>query len=336
MRRAIVFVTFLMTRVTVAEDPLHVYYYGGESIEQMNLGGVTVTLSLKDNGRFNQVALYVDNRSSESVNVIPANVALHQNAPKDKDLALKSDQEVQKIGGHSALGQVVIGVGTGLVRTKDKIAGKDDSSSTKAPPDYDAQARWLAHADELAQKGQTVTLGKSYLRSSTVFPGTKLAGVLWFDRDDAFATGVVHITLGSRNYQFPFPPPEWATTPSNPTQPDKSPDKPTTVKVPSGRPGDPLPSKAGVLGVAGDNWSDSGMVGVKILDVAENSSAASAGLRAGYIITELGGAPIHSTEDLATALAQRGPGSRVNVTYLFHTNLGWMAKQTSVILARAD
>src|SRR5262245_29364313 len=121
MRRAIVFVTFLMTRVTVAEDPLHVYYYGGDSIEQMNLGGVTVTFSLKDNGRFNQVALYVDNRSSESVNVIPANVAIHQNAPKDKDLALKSDQEVQKIGGHSALGPVVIGVGTGLVRTKDKI-----------------------------------------------------------------------------------------------------------------------------------------------------------------------------------------------------------------------
>jgi hypothetical protein len=210
---------------------------------------VTVTLTLKDNGRLNQVALYVDNRSSESVNVIPANVALHQNTPKDKDLAAKSDQEVVKIGGHSALGQVVSSVGTGLVRTKDKITGKDDASSTKAPPDYDAQARWLAHADELAEKGQTVTLGKSYLRSTTVFPGTKLSGVLWFDRDDAFASGTVHVALGSRNYEFPFPPPEWATTPSNPIQPDKSPDKPTTVKVPSGKTGDYATQKAGVLGL---------------------------------------------------------------------------------------
>jgi len=56
----------------------------------------------------------------------------------------------------------------------------------------------------------------------------------------------------------------------------------------------------------------------------------------GNVITELNGAPIHTTDDLAGALADRGPGSRVNVTYLFRTNLGWMAKQTSLILARGD
>jgi len=328
----------MVARFAAAEDSLHVYYYGGEAIEQMNIGGVTVTLTLKDAGRLNQVAVYVDNRSSESVNVIPANIALHQNAPKDKDLAPKSPQEVQKIGGHSAVGQVVSSVGTGLSRAKDKLTAKDDASSAKAPPDYDAQARWLAHADELAQRGQTVALGRSYLRSSTVFPATKLAGVLWFDRDDAFASGVVQVTLGSRAYHFPFPPPEWATTPSNPIQPDKSLDKTSIAKAPSEhpQPGDASASKAGVLGVAGENWAESGIFGVKILEVAENSSAASAGLRMGNVITEVDGAPIHSTEDLAAVLAQRGPGSRMSLTYLFRTNLGWMAKQTTLILARGD
>jgi PDZ domain len=339
MRRGLVcffFFFFLLARFAAAEDSLHVYYYGGESIEQINFGGVTVTLSLKDNGKLNQVAVYVDNRSPDAVNVIPANFTLHQNMPKDKDLPMKSDQKVQKIGGHSALGQVVSGVGSGLGRAKDKMTGKDDSASTKAPPDYDVQARWLAHADELAQRGQTVTLRRSYLRSSSVFPATKLAGVLWFDRDDALASGVVHVMLGSRTYQFPFPPPEWATTPANPIQPDKRPDK--AAKAPSAHSpaGDASGSKAGVLGVAGENWSESGMAGVKILEVAENSSAASAGLRMGNVITELDGAPIHTTEDLAAALAQRSPGSRVNVTHLFRTNLGWMAKQTSLILARGD
>jgi len=330
MRRGLVCFAFLLAPLAAAEDSLHVYYYGGESIEQINIGGVTVTLSLKDNIKFNQVGVYVDNRSSESVNVIPSNFRLHQSAPKDKDLAMKSDQEVQKIGGHNALGHVVSGVGSGIVRAKDKMAGKDDQSGTKAPPDYDAQARWLAHADELVQRGQTVTLGKSYLRSSTVFPGTQLAGVVWFDRDDALASGVVHVTLGSRNYQFPFPPPEWATTPSNPIQPDKATKAPPEHSPAGGS------SKAGVLGVAGENWSESGMAGVKILEVAENSSAASAGLHIGNVITEMDGSPIHTTDDLAAALTQRGPGSRVNVTYLFRTNLGWMAKQTSLILARGD
>ncbi len=332
MRRGLVCLAFLLAPLAAAEDSLHVYYYGGESIEQINIGGVTVTLSLKNNIKFNQVGVYVDNRSSESVNLIPSNFRLHQSAPKDKDLAMKSDQEVQKIGGHNALGHVVSGVGSGIVRAKDKMAGKDDQSGIKAPPDYDAQARWLAHADELAQRGQTVTLGKSYLRSSTVFPGTQLAGVLWFDRDDALASGVVHVTLGSRNYQFPFPPPEWATTPANPIQPDKA-----TKAPPEHSPaGGSSASKAGVLGVAGENWSEGGMAGVKILEVAENSSAASAGLHMGNVITEMDGSPIHTTDDLAAALTQRGPGSRVNVTYLFRTNLGWMAKQTSLILARGD
>jgi len=216
------------------------------------------------------------------------------------------------------------------------MTGKDDSASTNAPADYDAQARWLAHADELAQRGQTVTLGRSYLRSSSVFPGTKLAGVLWFDRDDALASGVVHVTLGFRNYQFPFPPPEWATTPSNPIQPDKSPDKAAKAPPEHSPAGGSSASKAGVLGVAGENWSESGMAGVKILEVAENSSAASAGLHMGNVITEMDVAPIHTTDDLAAVLTQRGPGSRVNVTYLFRTNLGWMAKQTSLILARGD
>lgn len=325
---------FLLSSFALAEDTLHVYYYGGESIEQMNIGGVTVTISLKDNDRFNQVAIYVDNRSSDSVNVIPTDITLHQGSPKEKDLTLKSAQEVQKIGGHNAFGHMVSGVGTGLARTKDKLSGKDDASSGQAPPDYDAEAHWLAHADELAQKGQTVTLGKSYLRSTTVFPGTRLAGVLWFDRDEPLASGVVHVVLGSRNYQFPFPPPEWATTPSNPGQPDKLVEKASSLKVPSaGTPADP---KHGVLGIEGENWSEGGVRGVRIEDVAENSSATVAGLRIGNVITELGGAPIHSTDDLAAALAQLGPGTRVNITYLVHTNLGWMAKQTAAILARAD
>src|SRR5436305_10229873 len=170
MRIGITCFVFLLARCAAAEDSLHVYYYGGEAIEQMNIGGVTVTLTLKDTGRLNQVAVYVDNRSSESVNVIPANITLHQNAPKDKGLAAKSDQEVQKIGGHSAVGQVVNELGTGLSRAKDKLSGKEDASSGKASTDYDAQARWLAHAGELAHNGQTVTLARSYPTSTTEFP----------------------------------------------------------------------------------------------------------------------------------------------------------------------
>ena len=95
-------------------------------------------------------------------------------------------------------------------------------------------------------------------------------------------------------------------------------------------------SKHGVLGVEGENWAEGGISGVRIENVAENSSAAAAGLSIGNVITELDGSPIRSTDDLSAALSQKEPGTRVNITYLFHSNLGWMAKQTSLILARGE
>ena len=339
MRRVLIFVALLLARLAAAEGSLHVYYYNGESIEQMSLRGVTVTVTLKDTGKLNQVAVYVDNGSSDAVNVIPSSIALHQSSPKDEDLRMKSEQEVQKIAGQRAFwGQVVGGVGAGLGKAKDKITvDRERDPNTKAdPPDYDAQARWLAHVDDLGQRGKTVTLGHAYLRGSTVFPGSKFAGVLWFDRDQALASGMVRIALGPRTYLFPFPPPESATTPATPGQPDAE-------KLPAGKslslqqaPGAASASKAGVLGVSGETWIEGGVGGVHILEVAQNSAAELAGLRVGFVITEVDAKRIRSTEDLAAALAQKGPGTRVSIAYLIRTNLGWMPKDMTVILGSAD
>jgi hypothetical protein len=159
MYRGFIFFALLLSRLAIAQNSLHVYYYKGETIEQASVRGVTVSVTLKDTGRSNQVAAYVDNSSSDAVNVIPSNFVLHQTAPKDEDLSVKSEQEVQRIAGRRALwGQVVSGVGTGVSRGKDKMTGKEPLPAANAPPDYEAQARWLAHVDELGQKGQTVTL----------------------------------------------------------------------------------------------------------------------------------------------------------------------------------
>jgi PDZ domain len=343
MLGALLLFALVLARTAYAQDSLHVYYYNGESIEQMSIKGVMLTMSMKDTGRLNQVAVYVDNSSSDAVNVIPSNFTLHQNAPKNEDLTLKSQQEVQKIAARHALwNQVAGGVGTGLSRAKNKVTGKEELAST-TPTDYEAQAHWLAHIDELGQRGQTGTLVRSYLRGTTVFPGSKLSGVLWFDRDEACASAVVRVSLGSRIYLFPFPPPDWATTPSNPNNPERG-SETAAAKTPPGNPpsaahrgvGESYSLRAGVLGISGENWAQDSFAGVKILEVDDNSAAALAGLHAGFVITEIDGEQIGSTEDLAAALAPRGPGTRVYVTYLVRTNLGWMAKQTTVILGRGD
>jgi hypothetical protein len=312
-----------------------VYYYNGEAIEQMTLRSVTVTLSLEDTGRFNQLAVYVDNRSSDAVNVIPTSFALHQSTPKHGDLALKSDQEIQRIGGRALWSHMASGVGTGVRRAKDRVSGQDEEAARSAPTDFEAQARWLAKVDDLGKRGQTGTLVRSYLRGTTVFPRSKLSGVLWFDRDDVLASGTVRVTLGSRVYLFPFPPP--ATTPAAPGKLEKTTDVPGDDKKVAHEDGADAPvPKAGVLGVSGEDWAEDTFGGVRILEIAENSAAEMAGLRVGYVLTEVNGKRIVSADDLAAELTKWAPGTRIQLVYLVHTNLGWMPQKTSVILGVGD
>lgn len=315
-----------------AQNPLHVFYYNGEAIEQMTSNGVTVSIGWKDAGRLNQVAIYVNNGSSVAVNVIASDVSLHESSPKTQDLKLKSQQDVQKLGGRNAFGQLATKMGTGLVNAKDRIAGKEGTPVSTAPPNFETQVRWLARANELAERGQMATLSRMYLRDSTVFPGSTLTGVLWFDRDDASTSTLVRIGFGERDYQFSFPPPAYATTPANPNQPDGGGNAEDHSSTPQ-RDGVPSSAKAGVLGISGENWNYEGIVGVRVLEVEQNGAADVAGLRPANIITEVDGRKITSIQELAAALEQRGPGSRIHVIYLYWTNLGWMAKEIEVILS---
>lgn len=338
MLHRVVILLLLLTSVACAEDPLHVYYYNGETIEQLTLRGVTVTISLNDTGKFNQLGVFVSNSSPDAVNVLPSSFTLRQTSPTDVDLALKSESEIQRIAGKHALWtHVASGVTTSVNYMKERMAGEDGQSSEAAVQDYDSQARWLARVDDLGKRGDTKTLVRSYLRSTTLFPGSKLSGVLWFDRADGFASGTVKVALGSRIYAFPFPPPSWATTPSNPGKIEKA-SRRVATPVESADPPDtsqPNP-KAGVLGVYGENWSQDSFGGVRIVDVAENSAGQLAGLRVGYVITEIDGKRILTTNDLAAELAKRGPGTRLHIVYLVHTNLGWMPQKTSAILAVSE
>jgi len=90
---------------------------------------------------------------------------------------------------------------------------------------------------------------------------------------------------------------------------------------------------SGVLGVSGANWIEGGVTGVEIMDVAPGSPAEIAGLHVRDVITDINGSKIHSTDDLAGVLAQNEPGSKITLGYIFKSNLGWMPKDTLIILA---
>ena len=335
MWRRLIILLCLLTGLAFAEDPLHVYYYNGETIEQLTVRGVTVTISLNDTGKFNQVAVFVSNSSSDAVNVLPSSFTLHQTSPKEADLVLMSEPEIQRIAGKHALWtHVASGVTSSVTYMKEKMSGEEGQTSQAVVQDYDAQARWLAHVDELGKRGQTGTLARSYLRGTTLFPGARLSGVLWFGRADVFDAGTVKATLGSRVYSFPLPPPAWATTPSNPGKIEKASQRaPVQAPETTGTDSAQADPKSGVLGVYGENWSQDSFGGVRVVEIIDNSAADLAGLRVGYVITEINSKRILSTNDLAAELAKHSPGTRITIVYLVHTNLGWMPQKASAILA---
>jgi PDZ domain-containing protein len=328
MFRSVVGCVLLFTGIAAAKAPLHVYYYNGEAIEQMTVRGVTVSVSLEDTGKLNQLAVYVDNGSSDAVNVIPANFVLHQTKPLEAELSLKSEQEIQQIAHRGLWSTVAGGVGSGFHRAQEKMSGQERDDGV--PTSLEGQARWLAHVDDLGQRGKTGTLLRYVLRSTTVFPHSRLFGVIWFERNQALSGGNVRVTLGTREYLFPLPPPTSATTPANPASHEKI----TESSDPAT--GANANSKGGVLGVSCQNWFQGTFRGVQIVDVDQGSPAEMANLRVGYVITEIEGDPINTIDDLAAELAKHPPGTKVFIVYLVHTNLGWMPQKTSVILSVGD
>lgn len=322
----------LLTGTAAAQESLRVYYVDGRSLEQITDHDVTVTVSLNDTGKVNWLTVYVVNDSGDPINVVPTAITLHQTSPKDENLRLKTERELQRAVGRGVFwGQVVADIGAGLSFYA--------AAKTVHTPDYESQARWLARADAVAARGQAVAgvIGHEYLRATTLFPGSRFAGKLCFSRAKSFGSGSAVIAFGERTYQFPLPAPPLTPTPSS------APELPTVGAVTSAPVQNNEPDeeqaesptathKPGVLGVSGANWTEGGMTGVEVLDVAPDSAAQAGGLRVGCVITVVGGRHIHSTDDLAGFLAQSSPGSRILVSYLFRSNLGWMPTQAVVVL----
>jgi S1-C subfamily serine protease len=78
-------------------------------------------------------------------------------------------------------------------------------------------------------------------------------------------------------------------------------------------PRDARPASGVFLGVATRDAANQG--GAEILNVAEGSPAAQAGLQAGDVITDVDGSAIKSASDLRQQVRSRQPGDQVTLTY---------------------
>ena len=119
-KRVVLLLTLILlfASLTQAEEPtVHVYFEAGDTMEQITDRAVTVTVTRRDTWKENWFWIYYSNHSNGAVNLIPADITLHQNAPKDENLRMKTEKEIQKSIGRGVFwGQVIAGIGAGLVR----------------------------------------------------------------------------------------------------------------------------------------------------------------------------------------------------------------------------
>lgn len=321
----------------MAQDTLHVYFENGAAIEQLTNSGVTVMVSLVDTGHLNRVKVCVVNGSNQAINVLPEQINLHQTAPKEEDLRVKSQQELQRRIDRGMLWkEALIGLGTALSIKTGSVAtdyvgavatsygsaftyGSVVTSVNTADPEL--RARWFALGDQVAASGKNAkeVVDREYLKQNTVFPDTQITGTLWFQRDRPLESGRVLVTMAGRNYEFPFPAPDSAKAPDAPGMPSEN----QAISDQNLR-------RSGVLSL-GLVVGNSDQKGVQIVGLVPDGAAEVAGLHIGDILVSVDGKPIRTVPEMEAALAKKELGSKVRVGYMFHSNLGWMLGTEKVL-----
>lgn len=91
-----------------------------------------------------------------------------------------------------------------------------------------------------------------------------------------------------------------------------------------------------VAALLGLEFTTSEQGGAEIVKIDPDSAADRAGLHVGNVINSVDGKRVRSATDLAAALSNRILGSKVRLSYMFHTNLGWMPGTEKVLTLEAQ
>ncbi len=75
-------------------------------------------------------------------------------------------------------------------------------------------------------------------------------------------------------------------------------------------------------------------MGAQITEVTSGGVAERAYLHVGDVINAVDGRPVKTTMDLAAALSNRPPGSKIRIGYMLSTGLGYFTKEVIVIPAQ--
>jgi hypothetical protein len=187
---------------------------GDKLVESLTANGVTVQVSLQDTGWKMRANVAIVNASQQVLFVLPKLILLEETAPLLRPLRYQDPSEVAKAANHQILWTSASAGTAGNAQQRSSSVSTADmyTVSYKLPsadpaPNYLAQHQAL---EEMAARNQTALMDMAReinslaLRESTLKPGDKTAGAVWFQRDAKSTQVLLRVPVDGLVFEFPL------------------------------------------------------------------------------------------------------------------------------------
>jgi hypothetical protein len=174
-------------------------------VESITANGITVQVALQDTGWKLRANVAFANASSQDLVVMPTLISLDELKPGLKSLRPADASHVAHALNHQVLWteSTALPSPSAVVLRSSPVPTLTASSYHMPATDY-SQANPTAYSVKNDVTGAPATIKSLSLKSATLSPGQKEAGVLWFERDVNARELSMRVPAGDMIFDFPL------------------------------------------------------------------------------------------------------------------------------------
>jgi hypothetical protein len=168
----------------------------GRQVESATINGITVQVSLQDTGWKLRATIAVSNQGDSALDVLPSLISLDELKPELRNLR---EEDAAKL--------VRRGVNHQVLHTESNAHPSFSAvafRSTSGPALNSVSYRTTAAPDIVGNLPDAASVQAMALKNTSLPPGQKTAGVLWFARDPNAHELSMRLSVGDVVFDFPF------------------------------------------------------------------------------------------------------------------------------------
>jgi len=186
----------------------------GIVVESLTANGITVQVSLHDTGWKLRANVGIANNASQPVHVQPSQFILDELGAHGKPLFYQDPAELAKNVTHQVLWTESIAAPLNSTPRASNLTATTVDYRYSVAPSVSTQNYLLQHQnaeeDAVRNKGKETLVNPARqilalaLKSSTIAPGDKVAGAVWFERGKNPGQLILRVPLGDQTFEFPL------------------------------------------------------------------------------------------------------------------------------------